>query len=55
MDDASSKTPEKDKKKLDTSLSSITKEAKDKDTKSTGRARSRSIWGRGKKDKSAAS
>ena len=53
MDDASSKTPEKDKKKLDTSLSSITKESKDKDSK--GRARSRSIWGRGKKDKSAPS
>ena len=52
MDDASTKTPEKDKRKVDTSLSSITKESKDKDSKAAGRARSRSIWGRGKKDKS---
>lgn len=56
MDDSTSKAPEKDKnKKVDASLSSITKEAKDKETKAAGRQRSRSIWGRGKKDKPAAS
>ena len=52
MDDAASKTPEKDKnKKGDASLSSITKEAKDKEAKPAGRQRSRSIWGRQKKEK----
>ena len=57
MDDAS-KTPEKDKKAgVEMSLSSISKDsAKEKEsTKPAGRARSRSIWGRSKKDKTAAS
>jgi hypothetical protein len=56
MEDPVSKTPEKDKnKKVDASLNSISKEAKDKETKPGGRQRSRSIWGRGKKDKPTAS
>jgi hypothetical protein len=54
MDDPANKTPEKDKdknKKVDTSLTSITKDAKDKEAKPAGRQRSRSIWGRQKKEK----
>ena len=54
MDDPANKTPEKDKdknKKGDASLSSITKDAKDKEAKPAGRQRSRSIWGRQKKEK----
>lgn len=54
MDDPANKTPEKDKnKKVDASLNSITKDAKDKETKPNGRARSRSLWGRQKKEKTA--
>jgi hypothetical protein len=56
MEDPASKTPEKDKnRKVDASLNSISKEAKDKETKPAGRQRSRSIWSRGKKDKTTAS
>lgn len=55
MDDPASKTPEKDKnKKVDSSLNSISKDAKDKEAKPSGRARSRSLWGRQKKEKTGA-
>lgn len=51
MDESTSKTPDsKEKKRPDTAVSN--KDAK-KDDKTGGRARSRSIWGRSKKDKPA--
>ncbi len=52
MDEDSKTSP---KKAVDAPLSSVGKDTKDKDAKPAGRSRARSIWGRSKKEKPAAS
>lgn len=49
--DEDAKLAQKEKTSTELPLSSISKDAKEKEAKPSGRARSRSIWGRGKKEK----
>jgi hypothetical protein len=49
MDDDSTKAAQKGKKDVDASMASISKDTKEKDGKTSSRARTRSIWGRSKK------
>lgn len=51
MDDEATTSPEKEKKRPDTAISKEKETPKSKDDKPAGRARSRSIWGRSKKEK----